>query len=236
LDAANDAELGYWTTDEVECGEVLDDVARTVGAWWGVDKDGSLRIQQLAFADTSGSTAFNSEPILGELVRTTSDNGVPVYEQVLLWGRVYAVQTDVAGAATDERRALVAREWRRAVATDPWVQVGHPLATQRVDATLFTDRTDAETEAARLLGLFSAPQDVFDLTVPLTDQTEDLDLGDTIWLSHDRYGLANGRLFIIVTVEPDYENQQVRLRIWGSSYDYGRVAVAPTLSGSGSSA
>jgi len=256
LDTANSAELGYWTASDVECGEVLDDIARTVGAWWGVNKDGSLRIVRLTFADTSAAAAFSANGIIGQLVqRVNADGNIPVYQQTIRHSRVYAVQTDLAGVVleryvdasgvvsfgasiptgfAESYRATVSKEWRQVVATNSLVVADHPYARTRTDDTLFTTASDASTEASRRLGVLSAPQDVFEFTVPLTDDTETLDLGDVVTVTNSRYGLTNGRSFRVVTVEPDLERQQLRLRVWGLAYELGSIAVAPTLSGSGS--
>ena len=47
LDAANSAPLGVWLDGETTALDVMDQFANSVGAWWGFDTSGQLRMAQM---------------------------------------------------------------------------------------------------------------------------------------------------------------------------------------------
>lgn len=215
LDASAAYPCGFWTATEMAADAVLDQIAESVGAWWGVDKDGRLRIQQLTAPSGTPAATFVANDLLRFERVLPFDGAIPPYKVILRWGRVYEVQTDLAGAATDAHRNLVGREWREVVDSDTDIQTQYLLAPQLVVETLLADGADAATEAARLLALRGTHRDLFDITVALTPVTATLDLGNVVRLTHARYGLTAGRLFRITGVRPDLAATRISFTLWG---------------------
>lgn len=110
---------------------------------------------------------------------------------------------------------FVAREWREVVDTDNDVQTEYLLAPELTVTTLIDDATDAATEAARVQALRGTRRHRYEFVVSLTGETIDLDLGSTIQISHDRFGLAAGKNFVVISVEPDAQKKTLRLGVWG---------------------
>lgn len=220
LDVVNSAVLGFWTMQEITVAAVLDKIAASVGAWWGVDRTGVFRIKQ--FTDPSGTpvASYNANDLEMGLNRQPTgdgDAGIPIYRAVVRHSRVYAVQTsDLAGAVTQARRNLVGLEWREAIATDTDVQRVHLLAPQQVDDSLLTSEADALAEVVRRLALRKVRRDVFELLVEASPANVAVDLGDVVSLTHSRYGLSGGVLFRVIGIEPNPSDRTVRLTAWGS--------------------
>lgn len=220
LDSANNSELGFWQgLDETSCEEVLNAIAETVGAWWGVDRAGDFRIKQFTAPSGSAVVSFTAADLLRPLDRirpSDTGRGLPVYLTIVRWGRVYAVQdTDLAGAVTDAHRALVSKEWREVSDTDATVQTTYLLAPQTIEHSLLTTASDAQDEADRRQTLRGTLRDVFSIVVPLDDDTEDVDLGDVVELTHDRYGLDSGKAFRVLRLAPNAAREELALTIWG---------------------
>lgn len=227
LDSTNPAELGYWTKEETTVAAVCDLVASTVGAWWGVDREGVFRIAQfVAPKHGEAKIVLRPDDMLRPLERLPTNDpgkGLPVYRQVLRWGRHYVKQTtDIAASVAQARRAELANEWRTVVATDPAVQERHLLSPEVIRDSLYAFEADAQAEANRRLALYSPRRDRYEITVHLNEETDRIDLGDTVNISHPRYGLNiagsdDGVPFVVLGLEPDTRNKTLAINLWGSS-------------------
>jgi hypothetical protein len=239
LDEVNSAPLGFWTSTETMIGDVCDIVADTAGAWWGVDREGVFRIQQF-IAPARGLAkmtvrAPNLLKPLDQLRTNDPGGGLPVYRQVIRWGRNYAVQTtDVAASVAPVRRAQIGSEWRDFEVTDVSVQERHLLSPEVIRTSLYVYADDAAAETNRRLGLYSSRKDRFELLMRLTDETSMLDLGNIVNIDHDRYGLnivgsSEGTPFVILGVETDAKAGRLMLNVWGSASGRENVATREGL-------
>lgn len=221
LDAANDAELGYWTDAEVQASAVFDMIVNTVGAWWGVDYRGVFRIARVESpaSGTEVMTLTQNDMLVPpkRIVANDPAGGLPTYQTVIRWGRMYTVQdaSNLAGSVTLDRRNLVGKEWREAKATDVTVLVGHLLASQIVLDSLFTTETDAQDEASRRQTLRGTVRDRLEFKVPMRQDNRFADIGSIIKASHPRLGLVAGRKLEVIGVLPNGEDRSVTLTVWG---------------------
>lgn len=219
LDTANSAVLGYWTDQETTVAAVCDLVAASVGAWWGVGAAGTYRIAVFDAPSGSAVAAFTENDALRPLERLATNDeghGIPTWRCTVRWGRCYAVQgTDLAGAVTATRRALVSKEWREASDEDASVQTAHLLAGETLEDSLLTSAADAGAEATRRLALRGVRRDRFALTVPLDTETGAIDLADVVTLTYPRFGLHAGDDFLVVGLTPDVRRQELALEVWG---------------------
>lgn len=72
---------------------------------------------------------------------------------------------------------------------------------------------DATAEAARQLALFKARRDVFVVTCKI--QPFSVDIGDTVTLVYDRWGLNNGRDFTVIAIKESAVFNTATLTLWG---------------------
>lgn len=213
LDTADNSELGLYIDSETSVIQALDQIAATVGAWWGVDTDGKFRIQQF--------TAPSGTPVLAlavnDIVTIERMPSVrPSYSTKLQYARYYAPQDrDVAFGVTDARRADIAREWREVIDTDATIKTAHLLAVETTEPTLYQVRADALAEAQRRQALREVKRDRFDVLCELNEETEAVDVGDVVTVTHPRFGLSAGVDFRVVSVEPQRATKRLRLGLWG---------------------
>jgi len=113
------------------------------------------------------------------------------------------------------RIQFVATEWREVVSTDTAVQTEHPLAPELLVTTLLDDSTAAGTEAARVQTLRGTERSRYEFVAQLDDETMALDLGSIVEIKHNRFGLATGKNFIVISLEPDAADGTVRIGVWG---------------------
>jgi hypothetical protein len=217
LDTAIDAEVGFWTDEEMSVAEVADLVARSVGAWWGARKDGTIRIVQFTAPSGSPVVSLTANQLLPleRLPPTDTGRGLPSWRTIVRYARNHVTQdTDLAGGVTDERRAALTKEWREAKAEDTTVRDAHPLAPEMIEDSLLADAAEAAAEATRRQTLRGADRDVLETSVALDDETAVIDLGDVIEITHPRFGLAFGELCRVIGLAPDPENAKTKLSLW----------------------
>ncbi|HZH25762.1 MAG TPA: hypothetical protein VEY95_01150 [Azospirillaceae bacterium] len=230
LDVANSAELGIWIDDEVTVLETMEQVSNAVGAWFGFDRLGRLRMRRLSAPSGtpaatlqrlwSGEVADAQPADIVELERIpTRDEGrgVPAYRVRLGYQRNWTVQTNgIAGSVTPARREFLAAEYRRVTATDTAVQTKHRLAKELAFESLLDTEAAAQAEAARRLALYGVRRDrlrarvKFDAGLAAT-----VDLGSVVRVRLPRFGYGAGKLFEVIGIEYDAARDVADLELWG---------------------
>ncbi|MEX2281797.1 MAG: hypothetical protein WEE89_04895 [Gemmatimonadota bacterium] len=220
LDTANSSVLGFYAREEMTAADALTQVAASVGAWWGADRNGVFRIQRLVAPSGSPVVTFTEADIKrGSLIREPTRDpgrGLPTWRSILRYAKNYTVQdSGLAGSVSAERRSELAAEWRETKDEDAAVQTKHLLAPEVIEETLLVTKANADTEVDRRQTLRGTRRDFFNLTVQLDATTYSLDMGDVIEIEHSRFGLSAGKLFRVVAVEPDFEREILHLGAWG---------------------
>lgn len=225
LDALDASVLGLYVDDDTTFTVLLDQIATTVGAWWGNNSAGEFRIKRLV--GPSGATVydFTEHDIIPPLERLTTrdeSRGVPVYRVTCRYGRNWTPQTDLAGSIGEVRRAALAQDWLEASYIETLVQTQYLLAVSVVEDTLYATEAAALAEATRRQGLRATQLHRFDIRVQYSTAVAAIDLGDVVSLSHPRYGLRltgtdAGQSFIVIGIAPDAMLRRITLTLWGAS-------------------
>jgi len=168
LQSTNWAEVGIYVDTETTSAAVLDELAGSVGAWWGFDNTGMFRIQRLDAPSASGEVTTITD-ILSLQRMPTNDigQGVPVWKVNLSYQKNYTVQTDVATSVTDARKAWLKEQYRVSSASSSAVLNQFLLAGELSVDTLLVSDVAAEVEAARRLSLYGARRDAFRVDIPM---------------------------------------------------------------------
>jgi hypothetical protein len=189
-----------------------------VGAAWFIDREGVFRIRQFVAPSGSPVISLTANDLLRPLtlkLQTEQGQGVPQYSTVLRYAKNYTPQsTDVAPSVSDARRAYLAKGWREVADTDSAVQTVHLLAGQVVEESLLAEEADAQAEVERRQTLRGVVRRLFEAVVPLTDDTEDVDLNDVLELTHSRYGLSAGASFRVIGHRLDAAKRELALDIF----------------------
>jgi hypothetical protein len=88
-----------------------------------------------------------------------------------------------------------------------------PKARQVTINTLLLNEADALAEQARLFSTDGVARDIFVATTKT--ESFQVDLGDVVLLKDARYGLAAGRLFVVIALDEDASDSRVTLTLWG---------------------
>jgi hypothetical protein len=227
LKALNPATGGVWfqdsstETDQGTTGlQVLDQVAQSLGAWYGFDQAGVLRTGRVGPPTGTPVATLDASNVI-ELEKTLGSddlNGLPVWRVNLRYRKNYKVQSDsdLAGSVAVARRAELAQEYRTVAAEDPDIKLQFLNAKELTRETLMLSESDAQAEATRLLDLFKVRRDSYSATVRWTDElANSLDIGNVINLKFPRFGLTAGKLFVINGLTLDLQRRRAELSLWG---------------------
>lgn len=218
LDAAAPQVVGIWLSDESGFAQAMDMVAASVGAYYGFDAGGVLRMGQITTpSGTPVLTLYDYDILSGFERRPPRDNGIPVWRVVLGHTKIWTTQpSDLAGAVTTATRAYLAEPTRKAATEDAAIKTQWLLAGTVEEETLLTTAADAATEATRRLALYKTRRDIFDVPVSLGLLTENsLKLGDVVALQVARFGLDAGKSFRVIGIRLELAAGRALLNLWG---------------------
>jgi len=215
LDAANADVVGIWLQDDTDYVSAMDQIASGIGAYYGFDSTGVLRMGRLAAPTGAAALTINDYDVLGLERRPARDNGVPAWRFTLYHSKNFTPLTgDIAGAVTDVRRAYIAQEWRSTTAADATIKDKHLLAQEMEAYGLLVSATAADTEAARRLALYDERRDILDVTIPL-EVLGSVKLMDVVKVIYPRFGCTSGKDFRLIGIRYELAQRQAVLTLWG---------------------
>lgn len=204
--------LGLYVGARRNAIDVLDDIASSVGAWWGINALGEL----------TAAVARIGTPVLTLTADDLAFGGIELTEVVLPAWRVrvgyrrnWSTQTDGLFAAVAEAdRQRFGRELDVAEASDSAIRTLHPRASDSdVVGTLLVSGTDAQAEAARRLTLFGVQRRIYRATC--TRRAWQLRAGQTVRVEYPRFGLDAGVDLLITRASRRLDSRITELTLWG---------------------
>lgn len=218
LDTANNSVIGIWIDGADSAMVAMDKVAQSIGAYFGFDALGSLRMGLFTAPTGSATLEIDINNILSiEHSRTNdTDKGIPAWRVNLSYQKNYSVQDfDLAGAVTAARRSVLSLPALTKSAEDTAIKTQYTLAPTIEKESLLVDATAAQTEATRLLNLYKTSRDLYTVTIALDLTTTLPDLNNIVNITMNRFGLNSGKLFKIIGIESDYSKNRATLTLWG---------------------
>lgn len=226
VDTLNNSEIGYWIgTEEVTALDAIGKVLGSIGAALVPDKLGVMRMYRLQEpAARTGVVLTKAELLentagygIERLITGDEGNGIPAWKVTLNYGHNWQVMSrnelDPVNA-TDAFKAFAQEEWRTAVASDDAVKAIHKLASELTFDTYLTQTAAAQAEAARRLALYKARRDR--LRIPVKNYViEQVDIGSTVRLQINRFGLDAGKNFLVIGMSPNLQTKNTALDLWG---------------------
>lgn len=221
LDAVAGQECGYWVSHvgSATGTSVLDALANSVGAWWGVDRLGKFRMGLIAAPSSGNSigTLTSLDIISIDRMRSADQGGgVPAWQVTLRYGRMFTVLNDLGASVPATFKSDRATEWRSTVANDATVKTQWPKAQELQIDTHLLSASAAATEATRRLGMYKVRRDTLSVRVKLSDSlSSSIDLGKTVVVQLPRFGMSAGKAFLVTGIRTDMRNNTFDLTLWG---------------------
>lgn len=218
LDTLNSAVVGIWIDDATTTfANAMDQIAASLGAWYGFDGAGVLRMGQLtAPSGTPVLTLYDYDCQDGIERRPPKDNGTPVWSVTVNHSKNWTVQTSGLAGSASARAGFVGQERRAANSADASIKTQWQLSDVLIVDGLLTTASDALGEAARLLALQKVRRDVFDVPVNISVLTNSaVRLMDVISIQLPRFGMNSGRLFRLIGIALNLSRGTVTFTVWG---------------------
>ncbi|MCO5129737.1 MAG: hypothetical protein M9932_04135 [Xanthobacteraceae bacterium] len=211
LNTLQPATVGHWIDQGGNGLDILDAITDGASCYYGFKRDGSFTAGRVD-APASPTASYATYQIL-DIDR--GDVQDPAFEVVVKYRRNYAPANlkDIDGTAADGDKTFLTNEWRQTSASDAAIQTAFPLSDPIEMESIFDDADDAAAEATRLLALMGVPRGYFN--VDLKVQPLALNNGDTVAIMHNRYGLDGGVNLVVLDLDEDLTDYQVRLGVWG---------------------
>ena len=214
LDSANSSVIGLWLRDESVL-DAMDQAAASIGAWYGFDTAGVLRMGRLAAPSGSPVATLYDYAIQTIERRPPKDAALPIWRLTLGHSRNYVVQSnDLAGVVTAARAARLAQGTLTETAADAAVQTQWLLAGEMEVKGHLTAAADAASEASRQLTLYKARRDVFDVAVPIT-AAAGVDMMSVVRVVYPRFSLDAGKDFRVIGIQLELAAARITLTLWG---------------------
>lgn len=227
LDTATSYKLCYFGRDGTTISNVLTQVMDSFTGWWFFDRLGLLKVGRLLDPGTydpldpeyAGLIQLDDITIVGG-IRIRLDEARGLSDSVAAernWSP--HKEGEIAGyvhATAPDRAARIAGEYQ----VRKGVNTLHGTYAQAVDAppikTLLSDEADGQTEADRITDLYSTERYFYDLTAALEgSDAYELEPGNVVVLTSDRYGLSAGKALVVVSVRTNLMSSLVQLTLWG---------------------
>ncbi|MEQ1890828.1 MAG: hypothetical protein ABL951_16890, partial [Alphaproteobacteria bacterium] len=203
LNAVCPQELGAFYDQSVQCADAADFIASSVGAWYLPNALGELRMGRLTPPVSGPAVVLRPWMLTGgdlQVLQSGDPEGGQIVWRVTVRGRKnwrVADRGQLAGALSDERMAELTSEWRNAVAEDSAVKANIPDAVEITLDTALTAQADMQAEAARLLAIYSQPQQWLRI-YPGADHVRGVACGMVAGLEYSRFGLENAPNFVVM--------------------------------------
>jgi hypothetical protein len=200
---------------------VLDALANSAGAWWGVDRLNKFRMRKFIapdLADSIGVIQRDSILSIDRISGSDPGGGVPVWRVKVLYKKMWYYHKQDFLGPTIEYRTERTQEYRSVEASNPAIKSAWKNSTEMVFETVLISETDAQAEADRRLALYSVPRDTYRVTIARDYDQEFsaiIDLGSAVELKENRFDLTAGKPFVVIAIETDLERNRLHLTIWG---------------------
>jgi hypothetical protein len=208
--------VGIYVTGETSTTALLNQIAQSCGAYWYFLQN-VVYAKLLALATTSTLSLTNSELITIDIVNTgLGENGLPVESISFNYDHIETVQkeTDLAGAVTVARKAVLSNQYRSKFINDAAVKTRHPLAPAiKIDSCLRLE-ANATTVATTLLNLSKVRVDTVNITA-VVDEIPSLQLGDGVMVFSDKLSYDYGKLLTIIGFQIDAKRKEIVLECIG---------------------
>lgn len=223
--AAIDTATGYaigWHSigTEVRGIDLVRDAAVSFGVGLFTSADGKIKPVQLAEPAVSADYELDELSILDVTVEVDRAPGLSTRME---YGRNYAPHTsdDMAGIApTSTAAVLIRAELQRDVLTVTTTETLDAIYSDATDRppirSLLASQADAQAEIDRLCALYTVPRAFYTVRAFIEDgSAHEIEPGDTVAVTHSRYGLSGGKNLLVVGARSDFVSEAVDLVLWG---------------------
>ncbi|BCB62823.1 hypothetical protein HaloA020_35240 [Halomonas sp. A020] len=203
----------FYITTQTNTLDLLDRIADSIGGYLTAQADQVLRLgtweepepTEAAIRDYAIQTVSRSATGAGP-------GGLPVWRVNIDCDRIETVQPDLESNVSESRRARLARQTRRVVATDETVIERHPLAGELTINSVLASYAQSQAVANRVLALLGVRRDT--VTVEANEALLPT-VGGNLTLITPRQGYGVGRAMRVTGYRLNAQTDEITLNLWG---------------------
>ncbi|WFE73112.1 hypothetical protein P8S55_08435 [Halomonas sp. M1] len=202
-----------YLTTQTNTLELLDRIAESIAGFLTVQPGQQLRLG-IWEAPEPTADAIHDYAIatISRSATGAGEGGLPVWRVTLECDRIETVQPDLQSNVSEARRARLARQTRRVVATDDTVRDRHPLAGEITINSVLASYSQSEAVAARVLALLGVRRDT--VTVEAIETLLPT-VGGNLTLITPRLGYTEGRAMRVTGYRLNAQTDELSLNLWG---------------------
>lgn len=203
----------FYITTETNTLELLDRIAESIGGFLTVQPGQQLRLGDWEEPEPTADAIRDYAIVtISRSATGAGDGGLPVWRVTLECDRIETVQPDLQSNVSEARRARLARQTRRVVATDESVRERHPLAGEITINSVLASYAQSQAVAQRVLELLRVRRDsvqveAFEALLPT--------VSGNLTLITPRQGYGNGRAMRVTGYRLNAETDELTLNLWG---------------------
>ena len=209
------ADVGIYLQNRENVLDVCQRLASSVGGYLTTGLDGKFKLIQLKVDLPDGSQNYSVNSSDMEERSLSISQKVSVQGSVKLgYSKNWTVQTTgLANGLLPEVSSVFSKDYNIVYSKNTTVLTRYYQSSEPVlKETLLLTTSKAESEATRLLNIYSTPRFVY--TANYYAHMLLAELGDTMKITNNRFGLSNGKLGTIVKVERDWLRGRVNIGVF----------------------
>lgn len=155
---------------------------------------------------------------LEKVISKDDGSGIPAWRIKVNYAKNWTVQDKdaLASGLSDTVKEHYSREWLSHTVENSSIRDQFPEAVELEFNTLLTREVDAIQLATHLMTLYGVPRQMYKLTAAYNAPlAQAIDLGDTVTITYNRYGLGAGKNTVIVGLRYNAKKYEIEADLWG---------------------
>lgn len=209
---SNTQSVGIIISDRTNVLVACQQLANSIGAQLFMTRKGLLQLLRIGVSTSDSIVTITSSDILFNSL-SISNRSLVVSSTTIGYCKNYTVQTPLLTAIPEAAKDMFAKEWYSKTPIDETVRAVYKLSSDpavQKDTALLVE-SQAQTEADRLNNFFKVPRTTFTFTG--TAKLLSLKLGQSVILTHPRFGLSAGKTGQVIGLTPNWSNSTITIEV-----------------------
>lgn len=212
LNSKNSSTVGWWVPDGGRALDVVEAVINTVGGYVTANRLGEVVLGRVEAPSDTAVASFDETQIVEiRRLRTTGPLASAQVQHKRTWRQHR--RSEVASDLSADRTSQLTGQWRTTPEKGGVSTNIYPDAEDEQFPANFDDAAAADTEAQRIADLHGVERRAYEVVV--TGQALLRELGETVTITDDRFGLSQGKNFVIVGLRESAPFIATRMVLWG---------------------
>lgn len=209
---ANTQSVGLFVTDSTTVLSACQELANSIGAQIFMNRKGLLQILRIGVPTSDAVVNITDADILHHSLRISNRTQV-VASNTIGYCRNWTLEPNLVTNIYQEDKVSMATELYTKTTLDATVQTNYKLPADTLNQkdTLLIVGSEAQAEAARLNALYKTPRNIYSFNA--TTKCLSLKLGQSVTLTHNRFGLSGGVTGQVVSLSPDWLNGSINVEV-----------------------